>query len=288
MTGRKEPSRVTKGHKTGGQFSAENAGKTGAPSRKPTPTPPKKVLEERIKRTLPSVKPKSIHQRSIDTTLDLLETLLGKKPLIAERNDKGDPSGLVRQDLVLVGKNESNYIPIAVQNTYLHPYFLVKGKTSHFIELAKITRNEKYVQGVNNLADILEMSPETLAKVLVSDRRERLNRQIRLGTPGGFGLSIVGAMNAHATVYTNIGDPSADEEYLYIYQREELRKAIAAGLVENGVNRGGRLVNSDDSFGVKIDLPKWRFKKRGSAWGYIGDGDAGIELDNAVEYIFNS
>jgi hypothetical protein len=288
MTGREEPKRVSKGKREGGQFAPDNKGKVGGIMKKPTPTPPKKVLEERAKRSIPVVSPVSIHKTSIDTALDLFETLLGKKPLFSERNDKGNPYGIGRQDLVLVGKDEFTYAPISIQNTYLNPYQVVKGKTSHFIELAKLTRNEDYIQGIENLGEILDMKPEVLSKVFVSDRRERLNRQMTLGNPERFGITIIGPVNAHATVYTNVGDTTIDDEYLYIYQREELKKAIADGLIENGVNRGGRLVGSDDSFGVKIALPKWRFKKIGATWGYIGDGEPSAEIDKAIEYLFRS
>lgn len=124
----------------------------------------------------------------------------------------------------------------------------------NFVEIAEITNTPRHADGFTRLASLLHLTEDQLAAIPVTDHTKPGKPVAPLGRPPRMSVSITSMGTAALAVYAN-----AVDGYLYAYRREELMPILRTAVLR-GLNRGqGR--SNDDTLGVLVALPRWRFQR---------------------------
>ena len=149
-------------------------------------------------------------------------------------------------------------ITIEVKSQPIDPYKY----THNFVEVFEQTWNPLHEDGFHLLSKYMKMPEDELEQVLVSSG----GTKSRLGRPQFMSISITSMVGSQFTAYVNQRDGGA---HIYLYERKEILQNIWHGF-QKGLVRGAGNSN-EDTFGVFVPLPRWRWERTPDGWLFVGD-----------------
>ena len=156
-------------------------------------------------------------------------------------------------------------VTIEVKSQPIDPYKY----TNNFVEVFEQTWNplhqggfHLFEDGFGLLGKYMKMSEDELEQVLVSSD----GKKSRLGRPQFMSISITSIVGSQFTAYVNQRDGGA---HIYLYERKEILQNIWHG-IQKGLVRGAGNSN-EDTFGVFVPLPRWRWERTPDGWLFVGD-----------------
>jgi hypothetical protein len=186
---------------------------------------------------------------------------------------------IVQRFLVTVAGVDSELVTDAERNYFEGDLDLPSGETmeckgqpidprkykKNFVEVFEVTNNARHASGFDDLAALLGLRPDALARVPVTDRVQR--RTYALGVQASVSVSIRSIVSSALTTYVNY---QFDGRHIYVYERDELVGHICSEVL-NGLERGAGKSN-EDTFAVRVPVAEMRWERDGAAWIYTGSG----------------
>lgn len=149
-------------------------------------------------------------------------------------------------------------VTIEVKSQPIDPYKY----TNNFVEVFEQTWNPLHADGFHLLGKYMKMPEDELEQILVSSN----GKKSRLGRPQFMSISITSMVGSQFTAYVNQRDGGA---HIYLYERKEILQNIWHG-IQKGMVRGAGNSN-EDTFGVFVPLPRWRWERTPDGWMFVGD-----------------
>lgn len=149
-------------------------------------------------------------------------------------------------------------VTIEVKSQPIDPYKY----SNNFVEVFEQTWNPLHEDGFHLLSKYMKIPEDELEQVLVSSS----GTKSRLGRPQFMSISITSMVGSQFTAYVNQRDGGA---HIYLYERKEILQNIWHG-IQKGLVRGAGNSN-EDTFGVFVPLPRWRWEQTPDGWLFAGD-----------------
>jgi hypothetical protein len=136
----------------------------------------------------------------------------------------------------------------------------------NFVEVFEQTHNPEHANGFDEVAELLDLTPEALSNVVVTLRDRS---RVRLGRLPSVGVSIHSFFSAPLTTYVNYEEGG---RWIYVYDRQELTNHIKEA-VPRGLRRGVGNSN-EDTFSVFVPIAARRWQRVRGGWQWAGTGPA--------------
>jgi hypothetical protein len=136
----------------------------------------------------------------------------------------------------------------------------------NFVEVFEETHREDQADGFEQVARLLDMSPQQLTRVVVTLRD---GKKMPLGWVPFVSVSFYSLFASPVTTYVNYRNGG---KWVYVYDRAELTSHIKSA-VRLGMRRG--IGNSnEDTFSVFVPMADKRWQRDNQVWSWVGSGDA--------------